>query len=210
VKTYDSIIFDLDGTLWNACEACARGWTTGLSTLNYNKTVSKKDIENICGLTYDEIMDELFSDSSIDKETIKNALNKYERLEVEKSGGDLFDGVSFLIPQLRKQFDLYIVSNCQEWYLEVFLNHSGLKENFNDWESHGKTGLKKFENINSVIKRNNLKKTIYIGDTPGDLEAAKKADIDFLYAQYGFQEFNYTPFVHSFKELADYFLSTSI
>ena len=38
------------------------------------------------------------------------------------------------------------------------------------------------------MQRNNIKKAIYVGDTEGDREAAKKANIPFIYASYGFGE----------------------
>ena len=50
----------------------------------------------------------------------------------------------------------------------------------------GRTGKCKGENIKIIIERNELKKSVYVGDTNGDLEGANYADIPFIYAQYGF------------------------
>jgi len=45
-----------------------------------------------------------------------------------------------------------------------------------------------------VVKRNNLLRPIYIGDTAGDAKASKEAGVPFIYARYGFgqvDEFDY-------------------
>ena len=55
-----------------------------------------------------------------------------------------------------------------------------------DFECPGRSKLLKAENIGLVIKRNNLKNPIYVGDTHMDSEAAKKAGIPFVFVSYGF------------------------
>ena len=81
---------------------------------------------------------------------------------------------------------LFIVSNCQDGYLQAFLNHHKLSSYFDDHEMSGRTGLTKGENIRIVMERNNLDKAVYVGDTEGDFSAAKQAGILFICAQYGF------------------------
>ncbi len=52
---YDSIIFDLDGTLWDATEASAIGWNSALIKENLSEfCVDSDDIKNICGLPFAE------------------------------------------------------------------------------------------------------------------------------------------------------------
>ena len=66
----------------------------------------------------------------------------------------------------------------------------------------GRTGLTKGENIKLVIKRNNLKNPIYVGDTQGDANAAKFAGVPFIFAEYGFGEVEeYNESIKSFNEL---------
>lgn len=40
--------------------------------------------------------------------------------------------------------------------------------------------------IKITIERNKLKKSVYVGDTTGDLKGANYAGIPFIYAEYGF------------------------
>jgi phosphoglycolate phosphatase-like HAD superfamily hydrolase len=50
----DSIIFDLDGTLWSACEASAKGWTAALQELGYDQTITPSDIGSVTGMPFDD------------------------------------------------------------------------------------------------------------------------------------------------------------
>jgi phosphoglycolate phosphatase len=45
------------------------------------------------------------------------------------------------------------------------------------------------------MERNNLKSSIYVGDTSGDLEGAKIAKVPFVYARYGFGDVHEYDFV---------------
>ena len=84
------------------------------------------------------------------------------------------------------KYDLYIVSNCQAGYIESFIEHYSLQEFFKDFECSGNTGMTKYENINSILKRNNILKAIYVGDTQKDYESAIKNELPFILAEYGF------------------------
>lgn len=71
-----------------------------------------------------------------------------------------------------------------------------------DYENPGRTGLSKGENINLIIRRNNLTAPIYVGDTEGDLNAARYAGIPFVYAKYGFgQVSEYDWVIEKFDDL---------
>jgi phosphoglycolate phosphatase len=50
------------------------------------------------------------------------------------------------------------------------------------------SGNKKADMIRSIIKKHNIKKAVYIGDTKGDMEAASGAGIDFIQMTYGFDK----------------------
>ena len=205
MKKYDALIFDLDGTLWNACEAASIGWTEALKSLSLDKKISSKDIESICGMVYFDAINNLLGDIKLKFDVLAPIIGKYERISVEKMGGILYQGVEEGIENLAECYKLYIVSNCQDWYLDVFLDHSNLREFFVDWESHGRTKKSKGENIKSVVDRNLLKNPIYVGDTNSDFEGAEFAGIDFLYAKYGYKDLDLNPSVNTFDELVNYF-----
>ena len=53
----DTIIFDVDGTLWNACPASAKGWNIGLAKLGINKKVTSEQIESVAGNPYEKCVE---------------------------------------------------------------------------------------------------------------------------------------------------------
>ena len=90
------------------------------------------------------------------------------------------------LQKLKEKYSLYIVSNCQDGYLQAFLDFHELNVFFADFEMSGRTGKNKCENIKEIIERNGLEKAIYVGDTDDDRKAAEGAEIPFVYADYGF------------------------
>ncbi|EGW40235.1 hypothetical protein DOT_1880 [Desulfosporosinus sp. OT] len=66
----------------------------------------------------------------------------------------------------------------------------------------GLTGLSKGETNKIIMARNDLKKPIYVGDTHGDAQSAKVAEVLFVYASYGFGEVeDYDYVIDRFEEL---------
>lgn len=66
--------------------------------------------------------------------------------------------------------------------------------------------MSKGENIKLVIDRNNLLNQVYVGDTEGDLNAARYAKIPFIFAKYGFgQVSQYDNEIESLDELLSIF-----
>jgi len=101
------------------------------------------------------------------------------------SGPQLYKGAPEAVIDLSKRFPLFIVSNCHPRMLNNFLALPTMKGLFQDWTCYGETGLTKGQNIISIIKRNNLKSPIYIGDSVGDFIATQEAQIPFLFIRHG-------------------------
>ena len=121
---------------------------------------------------------------------------------MEKEEGTLYGNVENVLQELSQKYKLYIVSNCQDGYIEVFYKYHNLEKYFLDYENPGRTGLSKGENINLIIERNNLSNPVYVGDTEGDLKAARFAGIPFVYAKYGFgQVSEYELVIDNFEDL---------
>ena len=202
----DSIIFDLDGTLWDPIDTVLAAWN-GVITKELNRELTRKDFESTMGLQMDEISKKFFPDISNERRRqIVELCSEAERLSLEKQGGALYESVESVVDVLSQKYKLCIVSNCQEGYIEAFYKYHQLEQFFLDFENPGRTGLSKGENINLVIERNNLSNPVYIGDTKGDLEAARFAGIPFIYAEYGFgQVSSYEKKIDSFENLLKIF-----
>ncbi|MBT2638633.1 HAD family hydrolase [Bacillus sp. ISL-39] len=204
----DSIIFDLDGTIWDPIDTVLSAWNNVIRKSNLiNSELTRKDFEGTMGLQMNEISKKLFPALN-DKERQKLIIDccEAEQSILEKNGGVLFYNVENVLKELFQKYKLYIVSNCQDGYIEAFYKSQRLDKYFLDFENPGRTGLSKGENINLVIQRNNLLNPVYVGDTQGDLEAARFANIPFIYAEYGFgQVSEYDKKVKSFEELLKVF-----
>ena len=206
MEKIDAIIFDLDGTLWNTVDSCLKATSfVKEEHSDITRDVTIEQIESAMGKTSDEIINIYYGYLPREKgeEYANEAFNKNVE-NLLKEGGTLYPNTRDTIIKLSKKYKLYIVSNCVKGYIESFLNTSGLKDYFSDYESYGNTLLSKGENIKLVIKRNNLKNPIYVGDTKGDMEASNYAGIPFVYAAYGFgkvESFDYK--IADISELLD-------
>ena len=187
---FDSIIFDLDGTLWDSTVEVAKTWSTIIAKYNLSrKEVTVEDLKPCMGKLLDEIARILLPD--LDEEMQMKIINECCKYENE-----------YLREKLAKDYKLFIVSNCQDGYIESFFNSHGLEKYFIDYECPGRTGLPKAENIKLVVERNNLKNPVYVGDTQGDANAAKAANVPFIYAKYGFGDVEeFEDKIESFEEL---------
>jgi phosphoglycolate phosphatase len=209
---YDSIIFDLDGTLWNSSKPICEAWNI---ILNRHKEIVREPITieelgQCMGLPMYDIAAKLFPD---EKEEVRNALMdelcEFENGYLEKMGGVLFPGLEATLKELKTKYPLYIVSNCQDGYIEAFIKAHKLEKYFSDTECWGRTRAPKAVSNRTLIERNNLSNPVYVGDTAGDASAAREAEIDFIYAEYGFGEVEpslYVGVIDSFKELKDILL----
>jgi phosphoglycolate phosphatase len=205
----DSLIFDLDGTLWNAAGSTAIGWSRVAKNLNLLISITPDAIRSVSGLPFDECVESLLPGLSKTYADFKSRLDLAEKEEVLRSGGELYPGVSTLIPKLKEKYRLFIVSNCQDWYLKSFLEHSKLQQYFEDSICYGQTSLSKKENIQNLVRRNRIEKPIYVGDTQWDQYAAFFAGVKFIFVRYGFGTINTKrcPSVNSFIELSDLMLA---
>lgn len=180
----NSILFDLDGTLWDTTVEVEKIWNK--IAMEYGLNISKEQIKNIMGLTKREIIEYLFKGNNKDGNEFITKCQEKENDYLKENGGHIYKNTIKTIKKLVNKYDLYIVSNCQAGYIESFIEHYSLQEFFKDFECSGNTGMTKYENINSVLKRNNILKAIYVGDTQKDYESAIKNELPFIWAEYGF------------------------
>jgi phosphoglycolate phosphatase len=203
----DGIIFDLDGTLWDSREVVAKAYNHVIAdTTDLDVRVTADQLKSLFGKPIDEIFDILFPMlNEKNKETLKINSFKYKHDLIENEPCFLYEGMVDGIKTLAKNYKLFIVSNCQAGYIEAFLKATNLGEYIADFTCPGDTGLLKGDNIKLIMKRNDLKSPIYVGDTQGDADACKIANIPIIYASYGFGTVKSPDYVISkFNELLDF------
>lgn len=184
----DSIIFDVDGTIWDSTQSVADSWNKAIREhSDLDLTLDPVSLSRVFGKTMTEIADALFP--ALDTEArmkLLDACYAEENRYLEDHPGLLYDGVAGTIRNLSLRYPLYIVSNCQCGYIEVMLKTSGLAPYIKDHLCFGETLRPKGETIRLLMEKNSLKSPVYVGDTQGDADACKTAGIPFIFAEYGF------------------------
>lgn len=200
------IIFDMDGTLWDSAEGVAKSWTRIVNKeYDTERIITVDEIHGVMGKTMDKIAEILFSE--LEEKARLSLLEKCcndENEYLRENGGVLYPDLEETLIELKKDYNLYIVSNCQSGYIEAFLDYYGFWKYFEDIECFGNNGLQKGENIRRLAERNGLVKAVYVGDIQGDYDATMEAGLPFVHAAYGFgtiaQE---VPVIRCFKELPE-------
>ena len=184
-----AIIFDLDGTLWDSRNEVVPIWNLVFSRYpEIPVRITEEDMLRFMGRTIWDIAAELLPELSPEaRNRIMRECSVEETRYLRKHGATLFPRLKETLDKLQTLgYPLYIVSNCQDGYIEAFLEAHHLADYFHDFECPGRTGLSKGQNIKLVMERNQLKKVVYIGDTLGDYSATQEANVPFIHASYGF------------------------
>ncbi len=186
----DSIIFDLDGTLWDSTEIVANAWTEYLNnTEHMDITITVKKLKALFGRPMPQIAEKVFTGRSREEQLrLLDNCCQAEHRALLKHCAPLYENLEEALQTLSRKYQLYIVSNCQAGYIEVFLEASGLGRYFTGHLCHGDTGADKPETLSILIRRQGLKAPVYVGDTMGDFLSCQKAGVPFVFASYGFGE----------------------
>lgn len=199
------IIFDIDGTLMDASAEVTRAWNIALGEVKeFNISISRDDMMRFMGhpaYTIAEMMLPSTLPVERKREIVDRCLIAQSRYQREY-GSPTYENVIPVIRELKKTYNIYIVSNCPHGYIENFLYHTGLADAIDDYEYHGRTGLSKGDNIKLLVERNNLDRAVYVGDTDGDFCSCLEAGVPFIHAAYGYgMPHEATPSINHFKEL---------
>lgn len=205
----DSIIFDVDGTIWDSTESVAASWNKAIrESSDLDLTLEPVSLSRVFGKTMTEIADALFPALETDKRMkLLDICFDEENRYLEDHPGILYPGVTETIKSLALKYPLYIVSNCQCGYIEVMLRTTGLEPYIKDHLCFGETQVSKGETILMLMEKNGLKSPVYVGDTQGDADSCKTARIPFIFAEYGFGNVpDAGTRIHTFSELAEMYL----
>jgi Xaa-Pro aminopeptidase/phosphoglycolate phosphatase-like HAD superfamily hydrolase len=183
----ENLIFDMDGTMWDAVDSYALIWDITFAQCGITRApVTRQELLEQMGRHLEDILADLAPAGS-DIDRLLGVLDANEQALVPKLGGRLYDGVQTTVKALYERgVKLFMVSNCGSEGLKNFMAYAGITQYFTDTRTHGGTGLPKAENIRNLVERYNLQNVYYVGDTAGDCTAAHAAGIGMIGCTYGF------------------------
>ncbi|MGI9579812.1 HAD family hydrolase [Chryseobacterium sp. RRHN12] len=203
-----NLIFDLDGTLWDPRATIIEIWNKVLGKHQLiQREIKPEDMDQYMGLlAHDIIKDIVPGISDLQVRDLLSEIVAEENKILRIQGGILYDGVEDTLKSLANTHALFIVSNCQDGYIESFLEYYRFNDLFTDFESHGRTQKPKADNIRLLMERNQLsfEDSVYIGDTQTDYDSAKTNGLPFVFCKYGFgkvKDIQYRASLSKFSDL---------
>ncbi len=187
--TPESLIFDIDGTLWDSRALVARGYNQHLCQVGHPELqVDVEFLKTVFGKTMHEIADIMLAPIPVpERYEILDGCMRCEHLVMESDPCDMaFPGVVETLEVLSEKYRLFIVSNSQCGYPELLMNKLNVHHLFEGHLCYGDTGTPKGETIRLLMQRHGIGSAVYIGDTQGDLDACRAAGIPFIFCTYGF------------------------
>ncbi|KAA5541289.1 HAD family hydrolase [Adhaeribacter rhizoryzae] len=205
----DSLIFDMDGTLWDASETYTAAWNAGFKAMQINKTISRSDLDYMMGWERRRVLEHTFPDYPEEKkEQIYDAIVAAQDKLLPQTGGRLYEGVSAGIAQLATKYKLFILSNCPVNTINQFLTYTGLTPYITDQMAHGVNNMPKHHNIKLLQEKYALQNPVYVGDTEPDQVQSDLAGVPFVFVEYGFgQTEKYALKFSHFTQLTTYFMA---
>ncbi|MCD7928607.1 MAG: HAD family hydrolase [Clostridiales bacterium] len=202
--SYDAIVFDIDGTLWDARESITAGWNLAIEELTgVPGTLESETFGQLFGKPLDALID--FALPGVPPER-KAALGDYclrrENEVLLERPGTLYPGVEDTLTELMARYPLFIVSNCGKGYIEAMLQGTGLMKYFSGWLCYADTNAPKDVTLRVLAKQYRLKNPVYVGDIQADADACARAGVDIIYAAYGLGEIAHpAATIHQFPDL---------
>lgn len=192
LKNVKSIIFDFDGTLHNTLKIYYPAFSSGVGFLREQGfakdfELSEKNVARFLGekpnFAYDLIA--RGADESLKRQVMALVGRKMEE-NIKNGLGELYEGTIKVLEDLSKNYDLYILSNCREVYLDLALDVYGIKNYFKKYFA---AETYDFIPKDEIIKKERQKikeEIIFVGDRHHDMEAARKNNLRSIFCSFGF------------------------
>ena len=202
---FESLILDIDGTLWDSRVLVAEGWNAQLRLEGLGHLcVTPEGLTALFGKNQKELADIMLAAvPEPERMPLMERCMERERLYLEENDCQVgYPGVRETLEALAETHRLFIVSNCEKGYPEICMEKLGISHLIRGHLCYGDTRTCKGETILKLMADHGISSACYIGDTQGDADAAALAGIPFVYCTYGFgQVREYWKSIDSFAEL---------
>ena len=204
---FESLIFDIDGTLWDSRSLVAKAYNVQLAEEGYTQFhFDAQMLKTVFGKVMTEIADILLAEIPDEKRysVMERCMSREDEILHHDPCNIGYPKVKETLEELAKHHRLFIVSNGQSGYPQLCIEKMGLQSLISGHLCFGDTGTCKGETIMKLMKAHNITSACYIGDTDGDMEASDMAQIPFVYCTYGFGEpDHYWKKIDSFDQLLE-------
>ena len=202
---YESLIFDIDGTLWDSRALVAEGYNIQLKSEGLDHLcVTAEDLKPLFGKVMTEIADAILATIPVEEryDLMDRCMKTENDYLFENECNIGYPKIKETMAELAKSHRLFIVSNAQCGYPELCIEKLGLGEYIQGHMCFGDTGTSKGKTIRTLMEKHNIENCIYIGDTQGDYEATVEAEVPFLWCAYGFgNPEGYEAKINAFEDL---------
>lgn len=186
----ESLIFDIDGTLWDSRAILADAFHDALRDCGLRDlSVSAATFRPLFGTPLDALIRAVLPDFSPEEQ--QRVLARWlvrtdAHLENEAGPEIAYPNIRVTMEALAKKHRLFIVSNGHATYPGICARKLGFDHLIEGSLTFGETQAPKGETIRLLMQQHGIAGAAYIGDTQGDLEATQLAGIPFIWASYGF------------------------
>ena len=202
---FESLIFDIDGTLWDSRAIVAKGYNDYLLEIGRpDLQVDAEYLKTLFGKTMTDIADALLATVPVpERYALMERCMATQNIYLQEDPCDIaYEGVKETLAELSKKHRLFIVSNSNCGYPELCMEKMGVTDLFSGHLCFGDTGTHKGETIKRLMEKHNITSACYIGDTQGDKDATDMAGLPFIFCTYGFgQVDNFWKSIDKFEDL---------
>lgn len=195
-QTVEAMIFDLDGTLFKAETLMLPAYHQTFEQLREEglytgPTPPEERILSALGMLLDDIWKKVMPEADKALRVRANdLLLKYQMVELEHGGGELYPQVAETLQELRERnVRLFVASNGLEGYVKSVVQAKGLHPLFEALYSAGeyKTSTK-VELVKLLLQEHRVQSAWMVGDRSSDVEAGKENGLRVIgcrYADFG-------------------------